>query len=140
MKNLLIILFILVVATATDATAQSFKVIVNEANATETISQSELADIFLKKKTKWEDGTAIVPVDLSANSATRKIFSRQVLNKGVGEIRTYWQQAAFSGSGTAPLERASDSDVVSFVKANPGAVGYVSASTDVTGVKTLDVN
>ena len=137
MKNLLIILFILIVATATDATAQSFKVIVNEANATETISQNELADIFLKKKTKWEDGTAIIPLDLSANSATRKIFSRQVLKKGVGEIRTYWQQAAFSGSGTAPLERANDSDVVSFVKANPGAVGYVSVSTDVTGVKTL---
>jgi hypothetical protein len=30
--------------------------------------------------------------------------------------------------------------VISYVEANPGAIGYVSATADVGGVKTLDIS
>lgn len=140
MKNLLLILVIFLVATATEATAQSFKVIVNEANATETISSNELSDIFLKKKKKWDDGTSIEPVDLSTRSEVREEFSQQIHGRGIGAIRNYWQQAAFSGQGTAPLERSSDAEVVEYVKANPGAVGYISDEADDSGLKVVSIN
>lgn len=140
MKNLLSILIILLVAAATEATAQSFKVIVNEANTTETISEKELSEIFLKTKTKWDDGSSIEPVDLNARSEVREAFSEQIHGRGVGAIRNHWQQAAFSGAGTAPLERSSDAEVIDFVKSNPGAVGYISTDTDASGVKVITTN
>ncbi|WP_445666261.1 substrate-binding domain-containing protein [Fodinibius sp. AD559] len=141
MKNVITTLLgVILIAFATEATAQSFKVIVNEANATETISKKELSKIFLKNKTKWDDGSSITPVDLKASSGTRKAFSNEILGRDVGAIRSYWQQAAFSGAGTAPVERSSEAEVITFVKNNPGAVGYISESTDASGAKVLTIN
>lgn len=140
MKKLYPIILLLVVALVTEVSAQSFQVIVNEGNSVSSISKSDLSDIFLKKSTKWEDGSAVTPVDLNARSAVREAFSQEVHGRGVGAIRSYWQQAAFSGAGTAPLERSSDADVITFVKSTPGAVGYISADTDAAGVKVLSIN
>ena len=140
MKNLLISALIILFAGATELSAQSYKVIVNEANATESISKKELSNIFLKKKSKWDDGLSITPVDLHSRSATRAAFSLEVHEQSLGSIRSYWQQAAFSGAGTAPLERQNDADVISFVASNPGAIGYISESTEASGVKVVTVN
>lgn len=140
MKKILSIVVILLALTATQAaSAQSFKVIVNEANSTESVSSNELSDIFLKKTKKWADGKDINPVDLNTRSEVREEFSQQIHGRGIGAIRNFWQQAAFSGAGSAPLERSSDADVIEYVKANPGAVGYISASADASGVKVLSV-
>lgn len=114
--------------------------IVNEANAVTEISKNDLSAIFLKTTTRWEDGTTIEPVDLNARSATRESFSQEVHGRGVGAIRSHWQQAAFSGAGTAPLERGSDEEVLAFVRANPGAIGYISESADASGVKIVTIN
>lgn len=140
MKKTLSLLALLTTLFVANATAQSFKVIVNEANTETTVSKSDLSAIFLKTKTKWADGSSITPVDLTARAAVREAFSKEVHGRGVGAIRSHWQQAAFSGAGTAPIERSSDADVITFVKSNPGAVGYISADTDATGVKVLQVN
>ena len=140
MKKAFSILILFLVVGTLAASAQSYKIIVNEANATASISKSDASDIFLKKKTKWDDGSKVIPVDQDARSAAREAFSQDVHGRGVGAIRSHWQQAAFSGAGTAPLERGSDADVVAFVKSNPGAVGYVSAEANTDGVKVLTVN
>ena len=140
MKKFLPLVVLLIAAFVTEATAQSYKVIANEGVATTSISKDDLSDIFLKKKRKWDDGSAVTPIDLEARTQTRATFSEEVHGQGVGEIRTYWQQAAFSGAGTAPLERGSDADIIAFVKSTPGAVGYISADTDAAGVKVLTVN
>ncbi|MDG5767583.1 substrate-binding domain-containing protein [Balneolales bacterium ANBcel1] len=139
MKNILIILSFLLLATAMQASGQSFKVIVNNDNSVASISKSDLSAIFLKTNTRWADGSTIEPVDQSARSAVREVFSQEVHGRNVGAIRSHWQQAAFSGAGTAPLERGSDADVVQFVQSNPGAIGYVSADANVSGVKTISV-
>lgn len=140
MKKTLSLFVLFLIAGTLAASAQSYKIIVNEANASSGISKSEASDIFLKKKSKWDDGTKIEPVDLAASSPIRAAFSEDVHGRGVGAIRSHWQQAAFSGAGTAPLERGSDADVVAFVKSNPGAVGYISADAATDGVKVLTVN
>lgn len=120
--------------------AQSFQVIVNEANPVSEISTSDISKIFLKTKSSWEDGSKVIPIDLNARSATRGAFSQEIHGRSVGAIRSHWQQAAFSGAGTAPVERSGDSDVITFVRNNPGAIGYVSVDADVTGVKVITIN
>ncbi|MCR9133134.1 MAG: substrate-binding domain-containing protein [bacterium] len=137
-KIILSTLFLFVASVALQA--QNFKVIVNEANATTSLSKKDVSEIFLKTKTSWDDGSKIVPVDQTARSATRAEFSQEIHGRSVGAIRSHWQQAAFSGAGTAPAERPSDAEVIAFVKNNPGAVGYISADADVSGVKVVAVN
>jgi ABC-type phosphate transport system substrate-binding protein len=120
--------------------AQSFKVIVNQSNTVSSLTAKEISDYFLKKETKWTNGDAVVPVDLSAKSSVREDFSSNIHGKSVSAIKSYWQQYVFAGKGTPPIEKNTDAEVVDFVKRNTGAIGYVSANADVSGVKVLTVN
>ena len=131
---------IIVALFSAHSIAQNFQVIVNPANSVSELNNSDLSKIFLKTKSSWNDGLKIVPVDLNARSETRGTFSQEIHGRSVGAIRSHWQQAAFSGAGTAPLERPNDAEVITFVKNNPGAIGYVSAGADVSSVKVIAVN
>jgi hypothetical protein len=46
----------------------------------------------------------------------------------------------FTGKGIPPKSFDTEAELVDFVKTTPGAVGYVSPRTDVTGVKILAVD
>lgn len=139
MKQIFSLLILLTVGTLMSLQAQSFKVIVNNDNAVTSLTKKEASDFFLKKKSNWVTGTAVMPVDLSSSSAVRESFSKQVHGKTTAAIRNFWQQAAFSGAGTAPAEKATDADVLEYVKKNPGAIGYVSAAASTAGVKTVPI-
>jgi ABC-type phosphate transport system substrate-binding protein len=139
MKKYIILICFIALAGTSSLFAQSFKLIVNEANTTTSLSAKEASDLFLKKKTKWSSGTTVMPVDLSSASAIREKFSQQVHGKNTAAIRNFWQQAAFSGTATAPAEKGSDADVIEYVKKNPGAIGYVSPSASTQGVKTISI-
>jgi len=115
-------------------------VIVNASNTTTTISKSDLSKHFLKKTKKWDNGDKIVPVDQSANSTVRKDFSTAIHNKSVSAIKSYWQQYVFAGSGTPPMEKKSDDEVIEYVKSNTGAIGYVATGTNTAGVKEVTIN
>lgn len=130
--------FALVIAAA-PAAAQDFKVVVNSGNSTSELSADLAAKLFLKQSTKFPNGTAAQPVDLAKASAVRVAFSKTVLGRPVGAIETYWQQQIFSGKDVPPAVKASDDDVIAYVKANPGAIGYVSGGAATAGVKVIDV-
>jgi ABC-type phosphate transport system substrate-binding protein len=120
--------------------SQSFKIIVNSSNSITSLTKKEVSDFFLKKKTTWASGGIVKPVDHTTNSKTREDFSQQIHGKGIVAIRNFWQQAAFSGTITAPPEKNNDGEVIEYVKKNPGAIGYVSSSTSTDGVKTIGIN
>jgi ABC-type phosphate transport system substrate-binding protein len=120
--------------------AVPFKVVINVANATSALSRDEVARIFLKKIPTWPGGQTAQPVDQSKDSAVRKAFSKTVLGKEVEDVEAYWQQSIFSGRAVPPPEKASDADVLAFVRSNPNAVGYVSGSAELgASVKELIV-
>ena len=132
----------LVAAPAARAEAQdAYRVIVNASNPASQISKTELARIFMKKRTTWESGTAVVVVDQSERSAARAQFSNQVLGKDVAAMKSYWQQSLFSGRGVPPVEKGSDTQVAQFVASNDAAIGYVSGGAPLpAGVKVLEVS
>ena len=138
MKKILAIIFVLFCILQISS-AQSYKVIVNSKNTITSINKKELSQIFYKKKKKWDDGQAIVPVDLSSSSSVRAEFSTEIHGKSVAAIRNYWQQAAFTGAGIAPVEKQTDEKVIEYVQAHPGAIGYISNSTKATNIKTISV-
>lgn len=121
------------------AEAQDFKVIVNSANSTSELPASVAAKIFLKETAKFPNGTGASPVDLGKGSATRAAFSKAVHGRAVSAIESYWQQQIFSGKEVPPATKGSDDEVVAYVKATPGGIGYVSAGASTAGVKVIDV-
>lgn len=116
---------------------EAYRVIVHPSVSVDRLSRSELSDLFLKKNERWPDGDRVFPVDQVETAAVREGFTRDVHGRSVSAIKSYWQQRIFSGRGVPPPEKASDRDVVEFVRATPGAVGYVSAATPLQGVVIL---
>jgi ABC-type phosphate transport system substrate-binding protein len=127
----------LLVEPSRAASSAAFRVIVNPSNATTVVERRFLAEAFLKKTTRWPDGSVIRPVDLDAESAVRRRFSEDVLGRSVSAVKNYWQQIVFSGRDLPPAELDTDDEVVQFVVKHEGAVGYVSGTANVDRVKTL---
>lgn len=113
-------------------------VIVNSANPVSTMRREQVARMFLREVLAWGNGEEILPVDQLERSPSRITFAREVQGQTVSSLKIYWQQRIFSGDESPPPERVSDSDVLTYVRSNAGAIGYVVEGTDLgSGVKAL---
>jgi ABC-type phosphate transport system substrate-binding protein len=122
------------------AQAASYKVVVNNSVSLNSLSKKAASDLFLKKTTKWENGSAVAPVDQLESSNAREGFSKAVHGKTAAAVKSYWNQQIFSGRDVPPVEKKSDAEVLSFVRSNPGAIGYVSETASVEGVRVVTIN
>ena len=130
---------LLAILGATSVQAAGYKVIVNPANPTSLLAKKDLSAYFLKKKPKWDDGTPVVAVDQSDKSGARESFTTAVHGKPVAAIKSYWQQQIFSGRDVPPVEKATDAEVIAFVRSNRDAIGYVADDVPLAGVKVVNV-
>jgi len=138
--SLFLFVFAISIFTSNLLSAQSFLIIVNEANPVDAIQKSEISKILLKKTTKWDNGETILPIDLEKKSKARSAFTKDVHGRSVSSIKDYWKRQVISGDGVPPPEVATDTDVLKFVMNNPGAIGYVSGSTPlIIGVKEIQM-
>ena len=120
--------------------AAGVKIVVHTTNALNSISKAKVADLFLERVTRWENGRAVTAVDQSEKSAARVAFSKDLLGKEVVWVKSYWQKMIFSGRATPPAELSSDTQVLEFIRTNPDAIGYVSDSATIpAGLKALTV-
>jgi ABC-type phosphate transport system substrate-binding protein len=135
----LMCLCVVLAVTIAEAQSQSFVVIVNAANPVTSLTPGEISDIFLKRTTRWKGSKLVaLPVDLSKRSPVREAFTKRLIARSVSAVGSYWQQQIFSGKAVPPVEKTNEADVVAFVRANPGAVGYVAAGTELgSGVKAV---
>ncbi len=116
-----------------------FVVVVHPENPVESLGVEELSAIYRGKLDEWDDGTTIVPVDQPTRSASHRRFCRNVHGKSPDAIRAFWERQIFTGRGVPPAVKASDLEVLAHVRANPGAIGYVSPSASVDGVRVVAV-
>jgi ABC-type phosphate transport system substrate-binding protein len=130
----------LLCAAAALAERPSFVVIVNPKAPVTRVDRKFLAEIFLRRATRWRDDTPVHPVDLGPESPARARFSQDVLLRSVASVRSFWQQRIFSGQGLPPPELADDAEVVSYVASHPGAVGYVSFGAHVEGARVIEID
>jgi ABC-type phosphate transport system substrate-binding protein len=119
--------------------ADEFVVVAHPSVGGSNVKRADLAAVFLKKATRWGSGGDAVPVDQSGTSPVRKAFSQSVIQQSVAEVVQYWQKRMAASSPLRPPPvKNSDAEVLSFVAATPGAVGYVSPGTALpAGVKAL---
>ena len=139
--TLLLVLAVYVLGVGGSGAAEPFVVIVNAANPASAMPAEELASAFLKKVQRWPQGDEIMPVDLTDESRIRESFSRLVLQKSTAAVKAYWQKMIFSGRQVPPPEKVSSADVVAFVRANRGGIGYVAADAPLgAGVKVIRIS
>ena len=116
-----------------------FKLIVHPDNPYDSVDRDFVRDAYLKKATEWNDGEVIHPIDLAPRFRARDKFNENVIRKTASQLRTYWNQQIFSGKGVPPPEAESTADVIAYVVANRGAIGYIPADVDPGRAKVIRI-
>jgi hypothetical protein len=101
------------------------------AHASVALSADEVKEVFQGDK-QLAGSLKLVPVD---NGAAQADFTAKVLASDVAKYTARWTKKSFREGLAAPAVKGSDAEVIAFVKATPGAVGYVSSAS--SGVKVL---
>ena len=113
-------------------------IVVHAQHPSPAITRGMLVDVYMKKVRVWEDGTPVLPVDQSLTSPTRVSFSKEALRQSLLAVESYWNQQIFAGRGVPPPVRRNDEEVLAFVEAYRGAIGYVAENAPV-GARRLRV-
>jgi ABC-type phosphate transport system substrate-binding protein len=121
------------------ASTSEFKVIVHPQNQVTTLSRDFVRAAFLKTAVTWSDGKPIRPIDLPAGSPAREFFTREVFKKDLAQLKNYWTQRIFSGTGVPPPQAGSPAAAIAYVLANPGALAYLPADADPQGARVVPI-
>ncbi|MGD0413366.1 MAG: hypothetical protein ABSC18_16870, partial [Verrucomicrobiota bacterium] len=111
-------------------------VIANKEVPVDSLSATELKDIYTGKTAYWQGGQSVVIVVLSGKTDAAL---KEVSGMDASQFKTFWQRLVFSGRGQLP-KKAEDADsLVALVAANKGAIALVPADAGLKDVKILDV-
>jgi hypothetical protein len=119
--------------------ASAYRLIVHPANPATQISRLRVGEMFLRKAGRWPEGLLVMPVEPSGKTPMRQRFTLEIYGKPVTAISAYWQQMIFTGKGVPPPEKSNDADIVAYVRDTHGAIGYVWAGADTSGVKVVAI-
>jgi len=101
------------------------------ANNSLALTAEDIRDVFVGDK-QIAGSTKVVPMD---NASLQKEFIEKVLKIDGPKYSNIWTKKGFRDGLNPPAVKSGDSEVISAVKATPGAVGYV--STVPAGVKLI---
>jgi len=140
MKNpqMLLVTAGLTILLSANALAGNVRVIANPSVRAETVSAGEIKNVFLEERNSLRDGTHVEPVLLKGGPAHEE-FLKDYLGKSDDALQNYYRTLVFTGKGLMPKAMHSDQEVVAYVAKTRGAIGYVSTTTPLDGVKTLAV-
>ena len=139
MKNRTVCLIMtaaLLLTIAVPAFAADMVVIVNNDN-TSSLNKSTIERIYKGELTSWPAGGPVVAYDLPESSDARAEFTRALVGVSVSSLKATWTVKLFSGKATPPKVVSSDSEMKSAVSSNRNAIGYISASSLDSSVKSV---
>lgn len=82
-------------------------------------------------------GVSVNPVNAVAGSALRTRFLRAYLNQDDEKYVAYWTVRRYIGKGVPPRELPGAAEVIRYVQATPGAIGYIDEAQLTPGLNVL---
>ena len=119
-----------------------FAVVVPQGSPIQTLSEQEVASIFLGKTNRFPNGDRALPLELN-DEQLRQRFYQKVSGKSLIQLKSYWATLVFTGKGKPPRVLRDVADMERNLPNLPGAISYV-PEEDVTEamkvVYLVDVN
>lgn len=137
-SSLLAVSSVLMLMAASPEPQDAYKIIVNPANPTSSLSRSQLSRMFLDPS-RWDNGQPVLPVDMTPASPLRELFSTSVHGMPAAAVVARWTNAS-AAAARIPVTLNSDADVIQYVRLKLGAIAYVSAAADVSAVKVVSID
>jgi hypothetical protein len=76
-------------------------------------------------------------VDLPATEPAKSEFYHLLVGKDMDQVAAYWSRLVFTGRTAPPRQADSVEDLIRYVAANPGAVGYLDSTNVDRRVKAV---
>ncbi|MBF0170274.1 MAG: hypothetical protein HQK87_04165 [Nitrospinae bacterium] len=120
-------------------------VVVNRDNPVANITLDDLRDLYFGKRRFWAHGERIQVADLVESKLPEEKsafahFAARFLGKEIDAVKSYWIKIIFSGAGQPPKQLRSAAEVIDFVAASEGGVGYLYADDVTPAVKVVAVS
>ena len=116
--------------------ATDLVIIVNPGSGVERLSREEVTAIFMGRTKKLPSGITALPIDQIASGDKPK-FYKELVNKELAEVNSYWARLIFSGQGSPPRQADNAAEVIEIVSGNKGAIGYVPRNAADKRVKVI---
>lgn len=103
-------------------------VVVNVRSGVAAMTRNEIVNLFFGRSRQFFNGLEAQPVDLADAHPDRARFYLTLLGKETSQVDAYWSRQVFSGKTRPPPKVATPEEVVKWVVANPGGIGFVDGS------------
>ncbi len=123
------------VMTMLSLVAEPYVVITHPQSAIDTLSQSQVRMIYLKKRRFWND-IKLVALNLPPKHMLRQTFEEDILKMNHSQLDDYWIKEHYKGH-RPPYRVESLKSMLLFVKKVKGAIGYIPVSKIDAGVKVI---
>ena len=115
--------------------AQDIAVVISSKCTVDSLSEQEVKRIFLAK-TYRINGKKVKVVELK-NAVYKSRFYKNVVNKSMDELRSYWVNLVFTGRAKPPTQLLSVEKLVSKINENSLVITYLSADQVTKDMKVL---
>jgi ABC-type phosphate transport system substrate-binding protein len=137
MKYLIRVVLALLVFVSASFVQAEVAVIVHPSAAMNSLSDDDIARLFLGKGKNFPDGSQAVPINQDEGSAVREKFNEAICKKNSSQYKAYWSQLVFTGKGTPPKDAGDDAAVKALISANPSMIGYIDGGAVDGSVKVV---
>jgi len=104
----------------------------------DTLSDNDIKNIFLGKKTYWPNGERIIVV-IQKQSIVHENFLNNYINMTSIAFRNYWRKRVFSGIGLPPESFDSDHEIIQYISKVPGSISYINNNLTNNTIKILSI-
>jgi ABC-type phosphate transport system substrate-binding protein len=137
MKNYIRLLAATLTLSIASITWAEVAVIVHPSAGFDSLSEEDVARLFLGKSKSFPAGAQAVPINQTEGAAARDKFNEAICKKNASQYKAYWSQLVFTGKGTPPKDAGDDAAVKTLVAANPNMIGYIDSSAVDASVKVV---
>jgi ABC-type phosphate transport system substrate-binding protein len=131
-----IILFLLTICWVGVSFGGEFIVIVSKDCPVTSVSTTDLKRLYTGK---IENISGVSGTNLSLDNPAATSFLSEIVGMVTADYKSFWLAQQIRGGSSAPTVKKSVSDMISYVKDNANALGYVPKDAVLDGVKAVEI-
>ena len=132
MMKTLKLIFVCVVLLQTATYAQKLSLdglmLIGNQTGLTSINRKQMNGIFRGTQSIWKSKEQVIVVMPSSKADFAEQFAASVLQMSHSALQKYWLALVFQGRANAPVFLNSSSEIIEYVKKNPGAIAVVKAA------------
>lgn len=124
-RTLVIFIFIILSCVTSIAAGNEIVLVVGKETPVESLTKSEVIDMFMGKYVAYPSGERAVLVELNDKTDIQENFYRKLTGRSISSINAYWARLKFTGRKREVVVKNLHDEAIDFISTTPYAIGYI---------------